>query len=61
MAVPTFDVFRKDCSGKAVWVEAVTDLKTAASRLKQLAHTSPGEYFVFSQHTQQIIAMEGGE
>ncbi len=61
MAVPTFDVFKKDCSGKPVWLEAVPDLKTAASRLKQLAHTSPGEYFVFSQHTQQIVTMEAGK
>jgi hypothetical protein len=31
MAVPTFDVFMKDCSGKPVWLEAVTDLKAAAN------------------------------
>jgi hypothetical protein len=61
MAVPTFDVFKKDRSGEPVWLETTTDLEAAADRLKQLANTSPGEYFVFSQYNQQIVAIEGSK
>jgi hypothetical protein len=37
----------------------MADLTSAAKRLKQLALTVPGEYFIFSQAAQKIVAVEG--
>jgi hypothetical protein len=51
------DIFRKDVRGNIVWLESATDLETARSRLSQLASVIPGEYFVFDQRTQQIVAI----
>ena len=50
------DIFTKDTEGNPVWLDCVTELQTARSRLNQLASSTPGEYFVFDQRTQQIAA-----
>jgi hypothetical protein len=50
------DIFTKDKQGNPVWLDCVTDFKAAQFRLKQLASSTPGEYFVFDQRTQQIAA-----
>ncbi|HLZ14245.1 MAG TPA: hypothetical protein VKP58_16815 [Candidatus Acidoferrum sp.] len=52
---PAFDIFRKDLLGTAVWMESVQDLGTAKLRLSELARRSPGEYFVVSPETQEIV------
>jgi len=52
---PAFDIFRKDLLGTAVWMESVQDIETANLRLTELARRSPGEYFVASQETQEIV------
>ena len=46
--VPPFDIFRRQNGGSARWLEVVTDLETARLRIKELAESVPGEYFVFS-------------
>lgn len=38
------------------WVEVVRDLQTAEARIQELQARSPGEYVVFSERTQQIVA-----
>src|SRR5437879_7204735 len=38
------------------WMEAVQDMETAKLRMLELARRSPGEYFVFSQETQEIVS-----
>jgi len=50
-----YDIFRKDLLGTPVWMEAVQDLETANLRVMELAGRSPGEYFVFSQETKEIV------
>jgi hypothetical protein len=56
MQIASFDLFRKDTDGNAVWLECTPDLETARDRLTQLATTSlPGEYFVFDQSRQRIV------
>jgi hypothetical protein len=50
------DIFRKDSRGNPVWLDCVTDLEAARSRLNELASVAPGEYFVFDQRTHQIVA-----
>ena len=59
MSTPAFDLFRIDPSGNPIWIDMVADLTAAAQCLRQLARTAPGEYFVFSQAAQKIVAVEG--
>jgi hypothetical protein len=58
MPIPTFDLFKRDSSGRLVWLGVANDLKAAACRLKELASSAPGEYLVFSQQTQNMVALE---
>jgi hypothetical protein len=51
-----YDVFRKDLLGTPVWMEAVQDLDTAKLRMSELAGRSPGQYFIYSQDTQEIVS-----
>ena len=55
MRATPFDIFRKDLLGTPVWMEAVEDLETAKLRVTELARRSPGEYFVFSHETEEIV------
>jgi hypothetical protein len=50
-----FDILKKIDIVSFKWVEAVRDLQTAEARIQELQARSPGEYVVFSQHTQQIV------
>ncbi len=52
---PAYDIFRKDLLGTPVWMESAQDMDTAKLRLTELARRSPGEYFVVSQETQEIV------
>ena len=56
MKATPYDIFRKDLLGTPVWMEAVQDLETANRRVRELAARSPGEYFVFSQGSQEIVS-----
>lgn len=58
MSTPTFDLFRMDASGNPIWMGMSSDLKSAAIRLKQLARSIPGEYFIFNQTAQKIVVSE---
>jgi len=55
MKAATYDIFRKDLLGTPVWMETVQDIETAKLRMMELVNRSPGEYFVFSQETQEIV------
>lgn len=50
-----YDIFRKDLLGTPVWMESVQDIDTAKLRMAELTQRSPGEYFVASQETQEIV------
>ena len=52
-----FDILKKMPDGGIVWIEAAQDLETARERIKQFANYKPGEYIIFSQETQSVIAM----
>jgi len=56
MKATPYEIFRKDLLGTPVWMEAVQDLETASRRVRELAARSPGEYFVFSQESQEIVS-----
>jgi hypothetical protein len=51
-----FDILKKIDALNFEWVGAAADLQTAVARIKDLQARSPGEYVVFSQDAQQIVA-----
>jgi hypothetical protein len=52
-----FDIFTGTTTeGGATWLEAATTPANARQRMEEIASKSPGEYFVFSQATQSIVA-----
>jgi hypothetical protein len=52
-----FDILKKLPDGGIVWIEAAKDLETARERIKLFATCKPGEYVIFCQKTQAVIAM----
>jgi hypothetical protein len=52
-----FDILKKLPDGGIVWIEAVKDLETARERIELMANYKPGDYVVFCQETQSVIAM----
>jgi hypothetical protein len=53
---PLFDILKQTDALNFEWVEVVRGLQTAEARIRELQTRSPGEYVVFSQSTQQIVA-----
>jgi hypothetical protein len=56
MSSASYDILRRHGDGSLIWVEAASELLHAKDRLQQLNATTPGEYFVFDQKSQQIVA-----
>jgi len=56
MPAPHLDILKRQQDGSFIWIEAASDMQFAQDRLHELASSAPGEYFVFDQKTQQIIA-----
>jgi hypothetical protein len=56
MPAPQWDILRRERDGSFIWMEAVQDLNTAKARLAELIAAAPGEYFVFDQRSQEIVA-----
>jgi hypothetical protein len=53
---PAFDILKKIGAVSFRWVAVVRDLQTAEARIQELQKHSPGEYVVYSQRTQEIVA-----
>jgi hypothetical protein len=56
MSSAPYDILRRHSDGSLMWLEASSELTHARDRLQQLYAASPGEYFVFDQKSQQIVA-----
>jgi hypothetical protein len=56
MRSPHLDILKRLSEGSFVWIESASDIRTAEERISQLARIAPGEYFVFDQRSQQIVA-----
>jgi hypothetical protein len=56
MPTDSIDVMRKQNDGTLIWVEAVQSVEVAKSRINNFGRTMPGEYVIFDQTTQQIVA-----
>jgi hypothetical protein len=52
--VPSLDIFRIE-SGDLRWCEAVANMETAKVRIKKLALSSRGSYFIFDQKSGRRI------
>ena len=51
-----FDILKKDRKGTFQWLEAVSDIETAKSRLLQLSTESPEEFVAFRGFDLQVVA-----
>jgi hypothetical protein len=49
------DIFKTDSSGTLLWRGAAETWVAAKASVKKLALSSPGEYFIFDQHTRQRV------
>jgi D-serine dehydratase len=56
MRAPHLDILKRQSDGGFVWIEAASDVRVAEERISRMAEKDPGEYFVFDQRTQQIVA-----
>ncbi|HUE43109.1 MAG TPA: hypothetical protein VMP12_06070 [Candidatus Sulfotelmatobacter sp.] len=56
MSSAPYDILRRHSDGSFIWLEAASELAHARDRLQQLYAAAPGEYFVFDQKNQQIVA-----
>jgi len=54
--MPPFDILKVESEGVR-WMEAVADLERAKARVKVLAVSSPGEYFIVNQQTGERISI----
>ena len=52
--VPSLDIF-KISGGGVLWRDAVATLETAKARIRKLALSSPGEYFILDQNTGERV------
>jgi hypothetical protein len=56
MQIDLVDVMRKQDDGSLIWVGAVQNVEIAKHRIDNFCKTAPGEYVIFDQSTQQIVA-----
>lgn len=56
MRAPHLGILKRQDDGGFLWIEAASDVHVAEERISKLAEKYPGEYFVFDQRTQQIVA-----
>jgi len=52
--VASLDIF-KISGGRVLWRDAVATLETAKARIRKLALSSPGEYFILDQNTGERV------
>lgn len=55
MDEPTFDIFRGTTEKDAQWVEAVPGFMKALQRVKEIANSKPGRYFVYEARRRSTI------
>jgi hypothetical protein len=49
-----YDIVRKE-NDKSIWLEAVSDLNIAESRIEELTSFWPGEFQIMDQQNHQIV------
>jgi hypothetical protein len=56
MNAPKYDIFSGSGYRDALWIEAVEGLGEANERMRELAKTQPGRYFVFCAERGVVVA-----
>lgn len=56
MKIHHYDIVRQEGNRSAIWLETVSDLHTAESRIRELVSVWPGEFQVMDQQSHQIVA-----
>ena len=51
-----FDILKKDRRGTFLWLEAVDNIETAQTRLRQLSEHSTDEFVVFCNVDLKVVA-----
>jgi hypothetical protein len=51
-----FDILRRHEDGSFIWLVAAPGIEIAKARMQELSAETPGNYFVFDQKSQQIVA-----
>lgn len=59
MKLHHYDIVRQDHKS-AMWLETVSDVNTAESRIQELAAFWPGEFRVMDSQSHQIVARVSG-
>jgi hypothetical protein len=57
MRASAFDILKKLRDGSFFWLEAARDIESAKARMGELGARSPGEYVLFDQTAQRIVAV----
>lgn len=60
MPAEPFDILKRHLDGCFIWLETASSLEAAKTRLLELHTKIPGDYFVFDQGSQQIVANPRG-
>jgi hypothetical protein len=55
-----YDIVRQEDDNSAIWLEAVSDLDAAESRIQELVSFWPGEFQIMDQHNHRIVARVKG-
>ncbi len=55
-----YDIVRKEADTHSVWLESISDLNAAESRIEELISLWPGEFQVVDQQTHRIVAKIAG-
>jgi hypothetical protein len=56
MRMHHYDIVRQEGDRSAIWLETISDLHTAESRIRELVSVWPGEFRVMDQQSRQIVA-----
>ena len=59
MTTDHLDILVRQNDGSYIWLEAANDVEAAKARLQELCAKYPGEYVIFDQRTQQVVANAG--
>jgi hypothetical protein len=51
-----YDIFSGGADNDPMWVEAAETLDAAQERMKSLALSKPGSYFIFCSKTRTVVA-----
>jgi hypothetical protein len=56
--LPPFDIFRVEPNGHTVWVKSAADFKSARGAVQELMASSPREYVIYSDRTNNHLVIK---